>query len=74
MNPLNVLILTIDALRADHLRCYGYPRATSPHIDAMADHGVVFERAAAQWPKTGPSMASFMMKPRVRIGSPISCG
>ena len=37
---------------------YGYPRATTPAIDALGDAGVVFERAIAQWPKTGPSMAS----------------
>jgi arylsulfatase A-like enzyme len=56
----SVVLLTIDALRADHLGCYGYPRATSPRIDELAKQGLVFEQAAVQWPKTAPSMASLL--------------
>ncbi len=56
--PRHVVLITIDTLRADHMSVYGYPRATTPRIQALADDGVVFERAIAQWPKTGPSMAS----------------
>lgn len=54
----NVLLITIDTLRADHLSSYGYPRATSPAIDRLAAEGVRFDRAIVQWPKTGPSFAS----------------
>jgi len=40
----NVIFIVIDALRADHLSCYGYPRRTSPAIDGIAEKGVLFER------------------------------
>jgi arylsulfatase A-like enzyme len=56
--PKHVFLITVDTLRADHLGSYGYPRATSPAIDQLAQGGVLFERAIAQWPKTGPSFAS----------------
>ncbi len=56
--PPNILLITVDTLRADHLSSYGYPRATSPVIDALAAEGVRFENASVQWPKTGPSFAS----------------
>jgi arylsulfatase A-like enzyme len=39
----NILLISIDSLRADHLHCYGYPRATSPHLDALAAEGARFE-------------------------------
>jgi arylsulfatase A-like enzyme len=51
----NLILVSIDTLRADHLGAYGYDRETSPHIDALADDGVLFERAYAQSPKTAPS-------------------
>ena len=57
---LNVLLITIDALRADHLGVYGYPRATSPNIDRLAGQGVLFRRAVSQWPLTSPSFAAMM--------------
>jgi len=56
--PQHVFLITVDTLRADHLSSYAYPRATSPAIDQLARGGVLFERAIAQWPKTGPSFAS----------------
>lgn len=37
--PLNLLLITVDTLRADHLGCYGYHYPTSPHIDAIAAQG-----------------------------------
>lgn len=55
----NLLVLLVDTLRADHLGCYGYPRATSPSIDAFAEQSVLFERAATPQPKTSPAVASF---------------
>ena len=54
----NVILISIDSLRADHLACYGYERPTSPAIDALAAGGVLFERAVAQAPWTLPSHAS----------------
>jgi arylsulfatase A-like enzyme len=56
--PRHVLLITVDTLRADHLSVYGYPRATSDALAELAERSVVFERAIAQWPKTGPSFAS----------------
>jgi choline-sulfatase len=54
----NVLVVTIDTLRADHLGCYGYRRPTSPRIDALAKEGTLFETAYCPMPTTGPSHAS----------------
>ncbi len=54
----NILLITVDTLRADHLGAYGYPRDTSPHIDRLAREGVLFLQAVTQWPKTSPSFAS----------------
>ncbi len=56
--PPNVLVFLIDTLRADHLSCYGYPRNTSPNLDAFAREGVLFEEVLAQAPQTAPSHAS----------------
>jgi arylsulfatase A-like enzyme len=52
----NVLLITIDTLRADHLGLYGYRRNTSPRMDALAREGVVFDQAYTYWPKTRASM------------------
>ena len=56
--PRNVLLLSVDTLRADHLGAYGYARSTSPSIDRLAAEGVLFEHAVVQWPVTTPSMTS----------------
>jgi arylsulfatase A-like enzyme len=54
----NVLLLVFDTLRADHVSAYGYARPTTPHIDATARTGVLFENAFASAPWTVPSHAS----------------
>jgi len=54
----NVLVYLIDTLRRDGLGCYGHPDPVSPHIDALAERGIVFEHAVAQSPWTRPSVAS----------------
>jgi arylsulfatase len=41
----NVVLLSVDALRADHLSCHGYHRETTPNLDEFADEGLRFERA-----------------------------
>ena len=56
----NVLLVTIDTLRADHVGSYGYHEASTPTIDALARRGVRFETAVAQAPLTGPSHASIL--------------
>jgi len=54
----SVLLIVIDALRADHLGCYGYHRNTSPFIDSIAAQGVVFERAMSASSFTCESVSS----------------
>jgi arylsulfatase A-like enzyme len=56
----NVLVITIDTLRADHLSCYGYPRPTSPDIDRLAAEGALFSSVTAQRGQTWPSLTSIM--------------
>jgi len=59
--PINVLLVSIDTLRADHVSLYGYPRPTTPALDAWAaKSGVVFENAFAQAPWTLPSHVSML--------------
>jgi arylsulfatase A-like enzyme len=41
----NILLITIESLRADHVGCYGYGRDTTPSLDALSREGVLFERA-----------------------------
>lgn len=55
---MNVVLIAIDTLRADHLGCYGYPRATSPHIDAFARNAVVFDQHIAAAIPTHPSFTT----------------
>jgi arylsulfatase A-like enzyme len=57
-NGTNVLLIVLDTVRADRLSCYGYPRATTPQIDAVAARGVRFERCFANASWTLPSHAS----------------
>ena len=56
--PDNVILIVVDALRADHLGCYGYERSTTPNIDAMAEKSLLCSRAYSQSNWTCPSMAS----------------
>ena len=63
-NPLNssqrpnIILISIDTLRADHLGFYGYSRPTSPALDALAQESLVFDKAFAPAPHTLPSHAS----------------
>jgi len=56
----NIILISIDALRADHLSLYGYPYQTSPQIDEFAKRSTVFEYAYSLIPKTSASFASLM--------------
>jgi arylsulfatase A-like enzyme len=76
----NIVLITIDTLRADHLSAWGYMRQTSPNIDRLAAEGVRFDQAAVQWPKTTPSFASIFTATYAKdngivrtAGQPISC-
>lgn len=54
----NVLVLSIDTLRADRLSAYGYRRPTSPAIDRLLAAGVRFDRAHTVEPLTNPALCS----------------
>ena len=54
----HVIIFSIDALRPDHLGCYGYERDTSPNIDKFASTGIIFENCFVQSSWTKPAAAS----------------
>ena len=56
----NLLLLSIDTLRADHVSCYGYPRPTTPSLDLLARNGLRLDRARAVAPWTLPSFASML--------------
>jgi len=54
----NILLMVLDCTRADHLSCYGYPRPTTPFLDALAAEGTLFENMSSCAPWTLPSHAS----------------
>jgi arylsulfatase A-like enzyme/tetratricopeptide (TPR) repeat protein len=58
--PRNVLLISIDTLRADHLGAYGFRGSISPHIDALAREGTVFENVHSPVPMTLPAHASML--------------
>jgi arylsulfatase A-like enzyme/Flp pilus assembly protein TadD len=56
----NVILITVDTVRADHVGCYGAKDIQTPTLDALARDGVVFERALSQVPLTWPSHAAIL--------------
>ena len=54
----NILFIMCDQLRWDYLSCTGHPRLATPHLDALAARGVIFERAFVQSPICGPGRMS----------------
>ncbi len=58
--PLNVLLISIDTLRADHLGTYGYQLPTSPQIDSLAEESMVFEHCLTPVPITLPAHTSML--------------
>ena len=56
----NVLLITIDTLRADHLGSYGYAQGRTPVLDALARRGVRFANAVTAVPVTGPSHSTIL--------------
>ena len=56
----NLILISIDTLRADHLGCYGYAKDTSPHIDRLSNRGVTFSNVITQSNSTSPSHASIL--------------
>jgi arylsulfatase A-like enzyme len=68
----DLVLLTVDALRADHVSSYGYSRPTTPNIDALAREGILFENAYCPTPHTSYSVTSLMtgkyLKPLLALG------
>jgi choline-sulfatase len=58
--PRGIVLVVIDTLRADHLSAYGNPRPVSPHIDALARNGVLFEDAFTHAPWTLPAFVGLL--------------
>ena len=56
----NVLVITVDTFRPDHLGAYGYGRPTSPHLDSIAADGVVFRQAYSTSAWTAPGLISLL--------------
>jgi arylsulfatase A-like enzyme len=56
--PLNLILIVVDTLRADHLGYHGYSQATSPRLDSLAEDSVVFLRHTGHASRTGPSVAT----------------
>jgi arylsulfatase A-like enzyme len=68
----DLLLISVDALRADHVSAYGYGRPTTPNLDALAHEGAVFESAYCPTPHTSYSVTSMMtgkaMRPLMTLG------
>jgi arylsulfatase A-like enzyme/Tfp pilus assembly protein PilF len=58
--PPNVLLITLDTVRADHIGAYGYAKGATPTIDRLAREGVRFTDATSQAPLTGPAHAALL--------------
>lgn len=56
----NIVLIIIDALRADNIGCYGYTRKTSPNIDKLAREGILFENAFSCTNTTDPSITTIL--------------
>ncbi len=62
----SVLLITVDALRADHVGAYGYARSTTPRLDALAREGTMFTHAYTSAPQTPYALASIMTGVHIR--------
>lgn len=58
--PPNVLLVTLDTIRADHVGCYGAIPSPTPNLDRLAQEGVLFEQAMTAIPLTLPSHATLL--------------
>lgn len=59
-NGFNLLLVTLDTVRSDHLGCYGYAQAETPTIDGLTERGLLFERAVTPVPITLPSHTTML--------------
>ncbi len=56
----DILLITVDTVRYDHLSIYGYSRETSPHLDRLMSRGIVFDEARTVEPLTAPALTSML--------------
>lgn len=70
--PRNVILISLDSLRADHLHCCGYPKETSPVLDGVAASGVLFERVVAESSWTLPTHATMLTGVTSRVHGLVS--
>ena len=56
----NIVLITVDCLRADHMSCYGYNRETTPFLKKLSENGLFFKNAFANGPNTRHSVPSFL--------------
>jgi arylsulfatase A-like enzyme len=68
----NIVLLTVDALRADHLHCLGHPRPLTPRLDALAEESLLFTAAFANGPNTPYSLPALLLSRVVRRGIDVS--
>lgn len=59
LEDYNIILIIIDALRPDHMGCYGYARDTTPFLNSFSEDAFIFERAYAQASHTRTSLPSF---------------
>jgi len=60
MEKPNIFLIVVDTLRADHLRCYGYARKTSPNMDRLAEKGALFQNFFASGMPTFPGWTTIL--------------
>ena len=56
----NAILIIVDALRPDHMSCYGYGKNTTPNIDRLAEEAALFSEAVVVFPRTTPSAVSIL--------------
>lgn len=71
---INIVLITVDTLRPDHLGCYGYKRNTSPNIDKLAKEGVLFTQAISQGMNTFISIPSIITSTYPYMHGVLNCG
>ena len=60
MKKPNIVLISIDTLRADHVSCYGYERKTTPCLDQLAEEGILFENSYSTGVWTPPGHGSML--------------
>jgi len=70
----NVVLITTDTLRADHLGAYGFERNTTPNLDRLAAGSLVFEDLLCEQPQTGPSLIAMHCSRLPRVTGAIRNG